>query len=169
MYRLNPLYRNILITTDEVIFHAPTKHTLDPRTIENSIIVAEERIIREALGYDYYMALIDAKNKVVTDDNKSDLQTKITASLPEGAEAITLANGDIVNALEFLSTDNQALWKQHLWKLTAECVLLAAFPDGFVQFGSEGVFHQQSTGGPMSGAGVVTPELRSMKWMMDKK
>lgn len=169
MYRVNPLYRNVLITVDEVIFHAPTKHTLDPRTIENSIIVAEERIIRASLGYDFYMALLDSKNKVVTDENRSDLQTKVSASLADGADPVTLANGDIVNAMEFLSEDNQALWKQHLWKLTAECVLLAAYPEGFVQFGSDGVHHAQSTTGPMSGGGTVTPELRTMKWAMDKK
>lgn len=169
MYRINPLMRNVLITTDEVIFHAPTKHTLDPRTIEQSIIIAEERLIRPALSDDLYYSLIDQKNKIVTSANKATLEQQINDSLPVGSEAVVLAEGDIVNAMEFLTADNLALWKQHLWKLTAECVMLGSTPESFVQFGAEGVIHTVPTAGPMNTAGLVSPELRSVKWLMDKK
>jgi hypothetical protein len=54
--------RNVLITTDEVIFHAPTKQTLDPRTIQNSIIIAEERFIVPAIDYPLYYELASTKN-----------------------------------------------------------------------------------------------------------
>lgn len=158
----------MIITADEVIFHAPTKQTLDVRMIEQSIIVAEERLIRPALGFDLYTAIIDSKNKVVTAGNLSALQAELSAAVPDSATLTTLKEGDIVNAMEYLSAENLALWKQHLWKLTAECVMLLAFPEGFVQFGSEGTVHSQPASGPMS-TGMVTPELRSIKWAMDKK
>lgn len=160
MYRLNTLNRGVLIMTDEVIRHAPTKHALDPRMIENSIIIAEERFIVPALGYSFYQAMIAEKNKVVTADNKEEL---------EEAAQTELTVGDIVNASEFLSTANKALWNYILWKFLAECVLITAYPEGFIQFGSAGVIHENPPAGPMNTSGNVTPELRSVKWVMDKK
>lgn len=169
MYRKNPLERNVLITTDEVVFHAPSKHTVDPRMIEQSIIVAEERLIRPALGYDLYTAFIDQKNLLITSGNKVAQQALVDASLPTGSQPQTLEEGSIVNASEYLSAENLALWKQHLWKLTAESVMLLAYPEGFVQFTSEGTIHTQPPAGPLNSGGLVTPELRSVKWVMDKK
>ncbi|WPV66276.1 hypothetical protein [Chitinophaga sp. LS1] len=169
MYRLNPLMRDVLITSDEVIFHAPTKHTLDPRTIEQSIIIAEERIIRPALSDDLYYAMVEQKNQTVTTANKEALEQQVNDSLPEGSDPVVLSIGDIVNAFEFLNEDYLKLWKQHLWKLTAEVVMLGATPESFVQFGSAGVIHTVPASGPMNTAGEVSPELRSVKWLMDKK
>lgn len=160
MYKVNNLKRPVLISTDEVVFHAPTKHTLDPRTVEQSIIIAEERFAVQVLGYELYLTLCSEKNRTVDTLNISDLTSKTSAMLEIG---------DLVNASEFLSVKNKALWDHILWKFMAECVMLTAAPEGFVQFGSEGVFHQQATSSPMGGGGVVTPELRSMKWAMDKK
>jgi hypothetical protein len=161
--------RNVLITVDEVIFHAPTKNNPDARIIEQAIIVAEERLIRPTLGNTFYQALIDEKNKIIDAGNKVAQQALVDASLPASAQAVVLKEGDVVNALEYLTPDNLALWKQHLWKLTAECVMLLAFPDSFVQFAGEGTVHAQPQSSPMGGAGVVTPDLRSIKWVMDKK
>lgn len=162
MYNRNPLMRNVLITAEEVIFHAPTKHTLDPRTIDQSIIIAEERFIRPELDFGLYTAICNEKNKVVTADNIADLQTKYTKG--------TLKEGDVINAYEFLSAYNLALWKEYLWKLVAECVMVIALPEGWVQFGSQGVQHTIAPASPMGGGdAAVSPELRSIKWMMDKK
>lgn len=169
MYRVNPLQRKVLIVSDEVIFHAGTTHTMDPRKIDNSIIVAEEGMIRATLGYGLYADLVDKKNKIVTEENKAEIESEINDSLPDSADDVTLAVGDIVNALEFLSDDYKTLWKEHLWKLTAECVMLVALPEGFVQFGSEGAIHTNGQAGPMNSQGIVTPELKSMKWSIDKK
>lgn len=169
MYRLNQLKRNVLITTDEVIFHAPTKHTLDPRMIEQSIIIAEERLIRPALGYELYEAIRAEKNLVITAGNKAAQESLINSSLPSGSATVTLAEGDIVNAQEYLSADYKLLWNEILWKLTAESVMLLATPEGFIQTGSEGPVHNQPASGPMTTAGMVTPELRAIKWLMDKK
>lgn len=161
--------RNVLITVDEVIFHASTKQTVDPRMIEQSIIIAEERIIRPALSDDLYYAISGEKNRVVTVDNKEALEVIINESMQDAVEPVVLAVGDIVNAMEFLSADNLSLWKQQLWKLTAETCMLAASPDAFVQFSSEGLVHGAPPAGPMSSAAIVSPELRTVKWLMDKK
>lgn len=169
MYRLNPLMRNVLITTDEVIFHAPTKHTLDPRTIQQSIIIAEERFIRPALCYDLYESIVTAKNKLVTAENKDALQNEINGSLAPGSQSVVLKEGDIVNAIEYLSGDYITLWKTHLWKLTAECVMLLAVPEAFVQFASEGVVHTSPMASAINASGISTPELKSVRWAMDKK
>lgn len=166
MYRVNFLMRNVLITPDEVVFHAPTKHTLDPRTIQNSIIIAEERFVRPALTDAFYEALCSEKNKEITADNKAAIEAAISASV---GSQVTLEVGDIVNALEYLNSDYKTFWKQHLWKLTAECVMLIAVPEAFVQFGSEGLVHNAPPAGPMTSSGVVSPELKTVKWSMDKK
>jgi len=161
MYNKNALMRNVLITPAEVIFHAPTKHTIDPRMIGSSIIVAEERFIVPELGYDLYEALVTAKNQEVTALNLADMNTKVAPD--------TVVVGDLVNALEYLSDPYKKFWKNHLWKIVAECVLVAAFPEGFVQFGSEGAFHNSPPAGLMVTSGFVTPLASSMKWAIDKK
>jgi hypothetical protein len=162
MYNLNNLMRPVLITAPEVVFHAPTKHTLDVRTIEQSIIVAEERLIRPVLGYDFYEALVAQKNVDIISDNISSIQTLA------GSDPIFQA-GDIANAFERLSVANQKLWKMHLWKLVAECVVMLATPEGFVQFSSEGIVHTNPTAGPLTSGNTITPGLQSVKWAMDKK
>lgn len=169
MYRINPLMRNVLISPDEVLFHGPTNHTFDIRNIESAIIIAEERFISPALGYDMYQALIAQKNLVITAGNIAAQQTLFDASQATGAQSYTLKEGDIINAFEYMNAENLSLWKMHLWKLVAECVLLIATPDGFVQFSSEGVIHKNPQSGPMIQTGAVTPDLRSVKWVMDKK
>lgn len=162
MYNINPLMRNVLITANEVIFHAPTKHTLDARAIEHSIIIAEERFIRPELDFAFYTDLCNEKNKEVTELNKAELQAHFPNRI--------LKDGDIVNAYEFLSTYNQQIWRQHLWKLIAECVMVIAYPEAWVQFGTQGVQHTIAPASPMGGGdAAVSPELRSIKWMMDKK
>jgi hypothetical protein len=99
---------------------------------------------------------------------------KITAENQAATQALignsyTLKVGDIVNAAEYLAGYNSTLWYELLWKLTAECVMLTAFPEAYVQFGSEGVVHTVAPAGPMGGGGTVAPELRTVKWTMDKK
>lgn len=162
MYTVNNLKKNVLITPQETLFHAPTSQVVDYRLIEPSIIIAEERFIRDEIGTDFYDSLIVAKNRVVDSSNIADLQEKV------GAE-ITIHEGDIVNSYLFLSAADQALWISYLWKLTAECVLLTSFPEGFVQFSSEGTFHKVPPAGLMVTSGLVTPLLSSTKWMTDKK
>ncbi len=166
MYNINPLMRNVLLTSQEVIFHAPTKHTLDPRMIDNSIIVAEERFLREELGTALYADMANTKNKEITSGNIAAMQ--ILVGTPSDLVP-TLKEGDILNSFKFMSTAYQNLWKQFLWKVGAECVLISAYPEGFVQFSSEGTMHQVPPAGLMVTSGFVSPLLGSMKWIMDKK
>lgn len=153
--------RNVLITVDEVLFHAPTQHTMDPRMIEPHIITAEERFIRTELGFKLYDELITAKNVEVTELNKDQLTTDTKIN--------DLEVGDIVNGFGFLSANQIKLWKQQLWKLTAEAVMTSAFPEGFVQQGTQGAFHNNPPAGLMVTSGFVTPLVSSMKWQLDKK
>lgn len=169
MYRVNLLKRNVLITTDEIINRGTTQHTLDPKKIENSIIVAEERFIRPLMGYDFYRAFVDSKNLLITSGNKTAQQTLIQASLPTDAQDVVLNEGDIVNAVEYLSAENKTLWNEHLWQLCTECVLLMAFPDNYVQFATAGIVHNAPLAGPMGSEKVTAPDLRTVKWAMDKK
>lgn len=160
MYNLNKLERNVLITVEEVLFHAPTKHTLDPRMIESSIIVAEERFMRVELGSAMYDYIVDNKNVLVTVGNVGALET---------VSGLDLTVGQILNGYEQLNPSYQALWKQHLWKIVAECVIISAYPEGFVQMGSEGTIHSSPPAGLMVTSGQVVPLLSSMKWVIDKK
>lgn len=169
MYRLNELQRNVLIMPDEVIFHGPTDHTMDPRILQSSIIIAEERLIRPALGFDYYYALIDSKNKLITPSNISAQQTILDEANKKIGNSRKLEEGDVINAAEYLSAEDLTLWKQFLWKLTAECVIMVAYPEGYMKFTSSGVVHPNPPAGPMTSSGVVTPDLASMKWGIDKK
>ena len=169
MYRVNPLLRNTLITTDEVIFHAPTKQTIDPRMIEQNIIIAEERFIRPLLGLAMYNDMCSQKNEVVDNTTLDELTEDVNADLPDGAPPYVLNIGDIVNAMEFLEADYLNLWKTYLWKLTAECVMLMSMAEGFVQFGNEGVSHSMPQSGALSAAGVVSPALKTVQWAIDKK
>lgn len=161
-YNKNNLMRNVLITANEVMFHAPTKHTLDQRMIEQSIIIAEERWIRPELGSALYDAMVNTKNVEVTLVNQAALQVLI------GAEPV-LAVGDIVNSYKTMSSAYQALWKQYLWKLIAECVIASAYPEAFVQFTSEGINHTSPPAGLMVTSGSVVPLISSSKWVLDKK
>lgn len=170
MYRLNKFERPVLIVSEEVIFHAATMHTLDQRMVDQAIIIAEERLIRPALGNDFYYALLDEKNLLITSGNIVAQQALIDASWEaKDKKPAALREGDIVNASEYMSEDSLALWKQILWKLAAEAVMLVAVSDSFVQFTSDGTIHKLPQSGPLTGAGSVTPDLRSIKWTMDKK
>ncbi|MFV0140989.1 hypothetical protein [Empedobacter falsenii] len=127
MYRINYLQREVLITPDEIIFHIATASDVDVRLISNSIINAEERFIRPALGDDFYEEFIDSKNITVTSANQAELLSKINENLiKEEIEEISakdLPIGSIVNSIDFIQDEHlKKLWFRHLWKLTAECV-----------------------------------------------
>jgi hypothetical protein len=106
MYRVITQLRKVLITPDEVIAFCLQGHTIDPKMIEPSIIVAEERLVRPFLGFDFYESLVAQKCKIITEANKEAIQTLINDSLPDEAQDVVLEVDDIVNAMEYLSPDN---------------------------------------------------------------
>lgn len=127
MYRINKLKRDLLITHDEVLFHAPTDQKIDARTINQNIIIAEERWIANTLGDKFYDDFITKKNVKVTAENKTELLQKINESFEldgiEPTDESSLKIGMIINAIELVDNEwYQKLWNRFLWKLTAECV-----------------------------------------------
>lgn len=168
MYSLNLLDRNVLITADEVVKKVNVS-SIDPHKFLAAIEIAEERFIRPLLGSELYEDIIAVKNVVVTDANKATLQANIT--LKDGNGIYQLQNGDIVNALELLSSNYQQLWKERLWKLTAECVFMVALPENYAQFASAGIiknnpnpsFMESGSKGQSSGV-----DLKDIKYLTDK-
>lgn len=143
MYLINRLNRNVLITPDEVIFHAPTDVDINSRQILQNIIVAEERFIASILGDKFYEDFINKKNVRVTADNQSDLLTKINASLVVlEQDAITTSSipvGTIINAIELVTNEwYVTLWERFLWKLTAECVDMMTIVPSWLRHTSSG-------------------------------
>lgn len=171
MYRINHLNRSVLITVDEVIFHAATDAKVDARQIMQNIITAEERWIANTLGDKFYEDFMNKKNVVVTDSNKADLLTKINASLTAaGVQNITLTaipNGTIINAIELVTDEWYVkLWNRFLWKLTAECVDISGIVPSWVRTTSSG--QQQNNpnviGG--NGSGSATAGLKEVQFKM---
>lgn len=167
MIGVNTLKTKVLITTDEVIFHAPTDHEVDPRILMQSIIVAERRFIKSMLGYEIYNTLIAVKNKLVTEENKTDLQTAVNAGRPTDREQIVLNIGDYVNSDTYLSAEQLLLWQNYLHKITAECVYLSAIVVNRARFGSKGVVKNYPES-IASSQDSVSVDLEDMKHLLDK-
>src|SRR5687768_17555614 len=134
MIGINPLRTKVLITTDEVIFHAPTDQTIDPRIILNNIIIAERRFIKPMVGSSIYKLLIDNKNLLVTSSNKATLQAIVNSGRPSDREQIILSTGDYVNSDAYLNEQQQELWFNYLHKIVAECVWFCALPVNRARF-----------------------------------
>lgn len=166
MISLNPLKTNVLITTDEVIFHAPVEGTVDPREILQSIIIAERRFIKPMLGSTVYDATAAAKNKLVTSANKDALQADLNAGRT-GRETITLKEGDLVNSDTYLTSIQLALWTNYLHKITAECVYFTALPVNRSRFTSQGMM-QNNPNSVTSDRASATIDLRDLKHLMDR-
>ena len=172
MYRINRLHRNVLITPDEVIFHAATDAEIDERQILNNIIVAEERFIANTLGDKFYEDFISKKNVKVTQANQTNLLTKINASLVLSGGYEVLANdipvGTIINSIELV--DNEwyvKLWDRFLWKLTAECVDMMAIVPSWLRTTSAGQMmnNPEVVGG--NAGGSVTGKMQDVKFKMN--
>lgn len=163
----NPLRTKVLITTDEVVFHAPTDHAIDVRYILQSIIIAERRFIKPLLGASLYQQLIDAKNVLVTAANKATLQNDVNQGRGSDRELIVLQEGDYVNSDDYLTADQRELWQDHLHKLTAECVWYVALPVNRSRFTATGVVnnHPESV---IERRDATTIALSDLKHLLDK-
>lgn len=143
MYAINLLKRPVLITPDEVLFHAATDNSVDARQILQNIIIAEERIIAPALGDNFYETLIGLKNVTVSSSNQADLLTKINASLTaSGKTTITNTSipiGTMINAIDLvLNAEYLTLWNRFLWKLTAEAVDMMCIVPSWLRHTTQG-------------------------------
>lgn len=174
MYRINLLQRPVLITPDEVTFHAPIKADTAARDILQQIIAAEERIIGPAISDDLYYDFIDKKNVLVTSGNQASLLATVNASRAAAIPAlpaITLNDipiGAYVNAIEFVTDANYVLlWNMFLWKLTAEAVaLMIIVPTWlFTDTAGQQMNNPEVLGGSQGGS--VTGGMKDVKFKID--
>ncbi len=128
----------MLITPPEVLKKTATNNNLDSGKLLPAIEIAEIRFLLEptVLGFSFYTSLITQKNQLVTATNMADLQAKFNA---QPGNTVVLKEGDLVNAAEFLSVPNLALWNAVLWKYTAECVHYMALTENYSDFSSSGI------------------------------
>lgn len=167
MIGVNPLRTKVLITTDEVIFHAPMDNNPDLRSILSNIIIAERRFIKPLLGTIIYNQLLDNKNLLVTSSNKDALQTIVNAGRDHKREQITLVVGDYVNSDAYLNEQQQELWVNYLHKIVAECVWFCALPTNRARFTGKGVVknHPETISEKQES---VTVDLKDLKHLLDK-
>ena len=166
MYRLNPLHRNVLIVTDEVVAKAPVEADIDVRNLQNAIEVAEERFIRPILGEKMYEDFIAMKNQVVTSGNKASLQASVNET--NTGTAIVLKEGQIINAIELVTNAwYKKLWDRVLWKICAECVAYVAIPTNAVRSTALGEINNNPVG-PMGASGPASVSLAQVKFKMEK-
>lgn len=166
MIAIQDLHRKTLINPHEVAKVVANSEGLDLKRIQNSIIVAEERFIRPLLGYEFYEQLLSQKNIAITNANKSDYQTKLNAQY--GTGTYELKEGEVVSDSDALSADNKVLWKEHLWSITAECVMVVAYPANYADFTSSGIVHNAPKIDAIGSNNKNTPELATIKWQIDK-
>ncbi|MGN6438379.1 MAG: hypothetical protein ACTHMM_17685 [Agriterribacter sp.] len=165
---MNPLPRKVLITTDEVIRLGFTEGVVDPRQLLSAIQIAEERFIKPAICADLYYDFRNQKNIVVTTENKTDLQNKINNGLKE---PVTLEVGVMINAIEEVTDPwYKELWQEHLWKLTAECVIYVATPTNFMRFTAQGEMQNnpKSLTGGTEGQNSASADRKDVSWKMDR-
>lgn len=167
MIGVNPLRRKVLITTDEVVFHAPTNNDVDIRSILNSIIIAEERFIRPMLGDGLYKKLVDIKNVLVDETNIVNMTTLVNEDRPADRELIVLVVGDYVSSDGYFDTKQKALWQEHLHKIIAECVYFCALPVNRSRFGKTGIT-QDNPKSQVSSGGNASIDLKDLKHLMDR-
>lgn len=163
---VNDLHRPTIITAQEVQKVVSKTTNLDLNRVRSNIIVAEERFLRNILGFDFYEALLEEKNVEVTSENKDALQTQIRDEWND--QSFVLNVGDVVNSSDTLSDVNKKLWKYHLWQIAAECVMFVAYPDNYTDFTSQGVIHNTPRYDSIGNSGANTPELNTIRFQMDK-
>lgn len=161
MFRINQLPRNVLITPDEVVAMTAIASVPGINVILQSIQTAEERFIKPAICRDLYDAFRNKKNVEVTDLNKAML---------EGPQYFntTLEDGQIANAIELVDDAWMVgLWKEHLWKLTAECVIYVATIPNWSRFTAAG----EMVNNPKTiteGSGAASVDLNEIKFKLTK-
>jgi len=162
MFRINQLPRNVLITPDEVIAQANVAQNPGEDVILKSIQTAEERFIKPAICRDLYDSFRNQKNEEITDVNKALLEGEEYFNTP-------LEIGEIANAIEFVEDEWLVkLWKEHLWKLTAEAVIYIATIPNWSRFSAAGeMINNPKT--ITEGSGSASADLAELKFKLTKQ
>lgn len=161
MFRINQLPRNVLITPDEVIAMTAVDQNPGVNVILQSIQTAEERFIRPAICRDLYDYFRNEKNLEVTDVNQAVLEGPDYFNSP-------LEVGQIANAIEFVEDEwLVSLWKEHLWKVTAEAVIYIATIPNWSRFSASGeMINNPKT--ITEGSGAASADLAEVKFKLTK-
>lgn len=167
MIGVNYLKTKVLITVDEVVFHAPVDSQVDVRMINQNIILAERRFIKPILGSVIYGKLVEAKNKLVTEANLADSQTEVEVGRPDDRDPVQLHPGDYLNSDTYLNSVDQELWNSYLHKIVAEAVWFTALPVNRSRFTASGIVNNFPEN-VLSAGGSQTIQLRDLKHLMDK-
>jgi hypothetical protein len=167
MYQVNQLKRKVLIMPDEVIYHSDLKE-VDVKNLWSGIIIAEERFIKKMICKDLYYELRDKKNAVVDSFTIDDLTEKVNAT--NTGPAIVLNEGDIVNSIELLDSDDpyKELWYEYLWKICSECVLFSSMPNRYVQSKASGEMVNSPANPMLNGQEAASADLKTVRWKADK-
>lgn len=167
MYRINPLPRKVLVTTDEVIAMGPTVENVDPNNLLHAIIIAEERFVKKFMCKNMYYKMRDEKNIIVGANNKSLLESKVNNG--NSGVDILLEEGEMVNAIEEVTTPGyKEWWFEYGWKLVAECVVYIATPTNWSRYTAQGEVQNNPKTITGSGEGSMSGDLKDVKWKMDK-
>lgn len=159
MYRINPLPKNVLITTDEVIALSASDHTIESRNYLQSIEIAETAFILPLLGEDFYDDFRSKKNVLVTAINLTAINS---------ASSLAFSIGDKVNAIELVNDINYTyLWNEYLWKIIAECVEYKSIPSGAIKTTSQGQMVNNPKLIGTEGQGAYSAEIKDVKWKRD--
>jgi len=170
MYAKTYIQKNVLITAAECQYKFG--EGIAPEKWNAAIEVAEARFVQPLLGYALYVDLCSKKNVTVTSGNIATLQTIFNTQYPP-ANSITLAIGDIVNAVELstMTADYQALWNNALWTFVYECVYFCALSKNYAQFSTQGIMKNNPVGSVMgdSHSTSVGVSLNDIKWLEDRQ
>lgn len=166
MYQINKLNRPVLITPNEVLFHAPTDQQIDERQILSNIIIAEERWIANVLGDSFYEDFITKKNRKVTTDNVEEIVDIINNTLPadKKIDSTMIPIGVYINSMDFITDEWYIkLWERFLWKLTAECVDVTAIIPSWVRHTSAGQMKNNPNVIGGNGSNSASAELKEVQ------
>ena len=167
MYRINPLPRKVLITTDEVIAQGPVDNAVSPRNLQDAITIAEERFIKPMMCKEFYYGMRDQKNTMVTALNKTYLETLVNED--NVGDPIELEIGEMVNSIDFVTNATwKEWWYEFGWKITAEAVVYIATPTNWVKYTSSGLMMNNPKSITNEGSGAASGDLKDVKWRMDK-
>lgn len=165
MYQINPLNRNVLITSGEVLKATELKEA-DEKNIRAAIVIAEERFVKKMICKALYEDLRAQKNVVVTTANISALTVKVNEF--NTSEAKSLRAGMIVNAIEQVTNEwYKKLWNEYLCQICAEAVMYVSTPTRWVQSTPKGEMLNAPPSVTLE-KDAASATLGDVRWKMDK-
>lgn len=162
MYIVSNLNRLAIISVDEVIASIPSDMNPSVTHLEKSIVVAEERVLKPAMCFDFYYELRGLKNKIVTDGNKAELQSKFQTGT-------TLSVGEVVNAIELVENEKyREWWNEFGVHIAANAVMYMSTPMNWLRTTSAGEVLNSPKTLVLDAKGSTSGDLKDVQWKMNK-